>query len=657
MKLNHLSAPYALFCRSCLVVSFCLGAPTYALTLTEDLLQQEQLAFQQAAAMVADKVVQIETFGGLTRVGEQPVAEGPTTGTIVSPDGWIISSLFSFRQQPASILVSMPDGTRKPAKIVARDYSRELALLKVEGSNDLPHVIHNPKASATRVEPAVGSWVIALGKTYDKRQVSQSIGIVSAVGRAYSRAIQTDAKISPINYGGPLVDLTGEVLGILSPISPGAFLEGDSSEIYDSGIGFAIPIDDIFKRLPSMQQGNDVHPGKLGVVAADQNELAGPVQIAGAMPGSPAARAGIAAGDVLVEAEGRPIRLLADLRHALGPTDAGMPFRFVVNRRGERVEMEAELIQEIPVYQRRYLGLYLAPADEGLLVTAIEDDSPASATRLRVGDRIVACNEQNIQTAADLRTKIAVAELDIPLQLSVVDVDGAEQTLDVLATTWPLDLPQSLPETVAAIDDTMQSSIVDINLGDFPNKAFAVVPPLSGERPLGLLIIYPEPGELTRDRVKDHWHTFASERGWIIAVVNSGNPKQWTREELELTSRVLGRMQKGYDIDKARTVLCGLGVGGRMALASAGALRDKVAGVATINTDLNRFAKVSPNAPLQSLDFFFSGDVEALAKPVEYLRELGYAATSVDGSTVEPQKLESHPQTQLESWLESLGRY
>lgn len=640
----------------------CLGASAYAAPQTDDLLQQEQLAFQQAAAVVADKVVQIETFGGLARVGEQPVAEGPTTGTIVAPDGWIISSLFSFRQQPASILVSMPDGTRKPAKIVARDYSRELALLKVDGSSDLPYVSPNPKSSATASQLAVGSWVIALGKTYDRQQVSQSIGIVSAVGRAYSRAIQTDAKISPINYGGPLVDLTGNVLGILSPISPGAFLEGDSSEIYDSGIGFAIPIEDIFNRLANMQEGNDVHAGKLGVVATDQNELAGPVKIAGAMPGSPAARAGIAAGDVLVAAEGRPIHMLADLRHALGPTDAGMPFRFAVVRGGERIEMETELIKEVPIYQRRYLGLFLAQADDelqgtGFQVTAIEEDSPAAATGLRVGDRIVSCNAQAIQTAVDLRTKIAVAELDIPLQLGVVNVEGTEEKMEVLATTWPLDIPESLPETTVAIDDTMQSTIVDINLGDFPNKAFAVVPPLANDRTLGLLIIYPEPGELTRDRVKDHWHSFASERGWIIAVVNSGNPKQWTREELELTSRVLGRMQKGYEIDKARTVLCGLGVGGRMALASAGALRDKLAGVATINTDLNRFAKVSPNAPLQSLDFFMAGDIEALAKPADYLRQLGYAAVLVDGSSVEPQKLESHPQTQLENWLEALVRF
>jgi hypothetical protein len=79
-----------------------------------DLLGAEEEAFRAAVQNIAQSVVQIETFGGLERVGDELVAEGPTTGTIVDPDGWIISTLYSFRQQPASILVSLPDGQRVP---------------------------------------------------------------------------------------------------------------------------------------------------------------------------------------------------------------------------------------------------------------------------------------------------------------------------------------------------------------------------------------------------------------------------------------------------------------------------------------------------------------------------------------------------------------
>lgn len=123
----------------------------------EQLFEQEQKAFRASVQAVAPSVVQIETFGGLERVGKELVAEGPTTGTIVSSDGWIVSSLFSFRAQPASILVSLPDGKRAAARIAARDYSRELALLKIDDVKDLPVPAVCPANEVT-----VGQWAIAL---------------------------------------------------------------------------------------------------------------------------------------------------------------------------------------------------------------------------------------------------------------------------------------------------------------------------------------------------------------------------------------------------------------------------------------------------------------------------------------------------------------
>ncbi|MEZ6080949.1 MAG: trypsin-like peptidase domain-containing protein, partial [Pirellulaceae bacterium] len=134
----------------------------------------EEAAFQAAVEQVAASVVQIETFGGLERADEELVADGPTTGTIVAADGWIVSTLYSFRQQPASILVTLPDGSRAAARIVARDYSREVALLKVDSDEPLPVARFAPKSDVQ-----VGQWTVALGKTYDKQSVSQSVGIVS----------------------------------------------------------------------------------------------------------------------------------------------------------------------------------------------------------------------------------------------------------------------------------------------------------------------------------------------------------------------------------------------------------------------------------------------------------------------------------------------
>ena len=135
-------------------------------------------AFQAAADFSQDCVVQVETFGGQEIVNKQFVASGPSTGTILTPDGWIVTSVFQFRGQPASITVVLPDEQRKAAKLVARDHSRELAVLKIDTDKPLKAA----KAS-DRTAWQVGQWAIALGKTFDFKVASRSVGILSAQGR------------------------------------------------------------------------------------------------------------------------------------------------------------------------------------------------------------------------------------------------------------------------------------------------------------------------------------------------------------------------------------------------------------------------------------------------------------------------------------------
>ncbi len=178
--------------RTLCFLLFCLLAAPCQAQDTDKLLADEQAAFRAAAGAAAPAVVQIETFGGLERVGREIISEGPTTGTIVHKDGWVISSLYSFRQQPSSILIVLPDGSRAAARIVARDHSRELVLLKVDTKSELPEATPCPPN-----EVSVGQWVIGLGKTFERDAVSQSVGIVSALDRAYGKAVQTDAKVSP----------------------------------------------------------------------------------------------------------------------------------------------------------------------------------------------------------------------------------------------------------------------------------------------------------------------------------------------------------------------------------------------------------------------------------------------------------------------------
>jgi len=98
----------------------------------------EQAAFTAAVDRVAPSVLRIETVGGLEKVGQLLLGAGPTTGLVADPAGYIVSSAFNFINKPASILVRLPDGTRKPATLVATDHARMIVLLKIDAEKPLP---------------------------------------------------------------------------------------------------------------------------------------------------------------------------------------------------------------------------------------------------------------------------------------------------------------------------------------------------------------------------------------------------------------------------------------------------------------------------------------------------------------------------------------
>lgn len=169
-----------------------------------------------------------------TAGSEFVVAEGPTTGLVFRPDGYILASSFNFVREPALITVTLADGRRLAADLVARDQVRKLALLKIDAGG------LTPPEWVPRDQIEVGQWAVALGLGFGGDSPAVTVGIVSALNRMHGNAIQTDAKLSPANYGGPLCDLQGRVLGICVPMAqrPG---ELAGVEFYDAGIGFALP--------------------------------------------------------------------------------------------------------------------------------------------------------------------------------------------------------------------------------------------------------------------------------------------------------------------------------------------------------------------------------------------------------------------------------
>ena len=250
----------------CLTLSmFIVLASTVAVVAADDLDGLEQRALNEAVNLVADAVVQIQTVGGLEQVEQKIIAGGPTTGVVVSPDGYVVSSAFNFVQQPASILVRLPDGQFAPAEIVGRDRNRMLVLLKVAVDQPLPII-----ESAPMSEVRPGQWAAAIGRTFDQQRVNVSVGIVSAVGRMHGRAIQTDANVSAANYGGALVDIHGRVVAILVPMAPqmpgvDPTSELAGAEYYDSGIGFGIPLEHVQSILERWIAEGDLHRGLLGI--------------------------------------------------------------------------------------------------------------------------------------------------------------------------------------------------------------------------------------------------------------------------------------------------------------------------------------------------------------------------------------------------------
>ncbi|HZN32408.1 MAG TPA: PDZ domain-containing protein, partial [Pirellulaceae bacterium] len=444
-----------------------------------DLQEQEEAAVRAAVEKVAPSVVKIETIGGLERVGKVLVSTGPTTGLAVGEDGYVISSAFNFVQLPSSILVTLPSGKRSAAKIVARDRSRMLVLLKVNTTEKLAVPVAAPRGEMT-----VGQWAIAVGRTYEQPEPNISVGVISATNRIWSRAIQTDAKISPANYGGPLIDIQGRVLGVLVPLSPQGAGEIAGAEWYDSGIGFAVPLADINTRLETLKSGQDLHPGQHGLTLKSGDIFSLPAVVAASQAGSPAYKAGLRAGDTIVELDGQKIDRQAQFRHALGPRYAGdkVPVAWLRGKeKQERLQGELELAEKLIPYETPFLGLLplRAAPGGGVVVRYVYPGSPAAAAGLAAGDRITALGDKAVADAAELRA--AVANLE-PKTKAILKVERAGQTLtpELTPTKLPTEIPGELPSAVgeppAPPADKPATGLIEIKLPEETSECVAYIP-------------------------------------------------------------------------------------------------------------------------------------------------------------------------------------
>lgn len=660
--------------RACAVAAACLLALAAPIRGQADLGEQEEAALRAAVARVAPCVVRIETVGGLEVVGQVAFGTGPTTGLVVSEDGYIISSAFNFAQKPASILVGLPDGSRTPARLVATDHSRKLVLLKVEGVEKLPV----PEA-APLSEVRVGQWAIALGRTFDGELPYTSVGVVSALHRIYGRAIQTDCKVSPSNYGGPLIDIRGRVLGVLVPMSPQGTGDLAGVEWYDSGIGFAVPMEHVLQALPRLRQGENLHPGVLGVNLRPGHVFADPAVVAAVRANSPAARAGIRQGDTLVEIDGKPIVRQMQVREALGPRYAGETVRVVVQRGEQRLEFDVLLVEKLEPYVRPFLGILPlreprgAQASEetqrppGVVVRYVYENSPADLAGIEAGDRIVALGGKEVADRAALREAVSAVDGRAEVKLTVMRGDRRME-FTLRAADQPEAVPAQLPPAMAPrkpyLGQQPPVGRQELKIAEFSNECVYYVPAnYDPAVPHALLVWLHEPGGLSKpeqvDALIERWKDLCEGSDLILLAPRSQDPDKWVANaDSPFIAKAIEQIRNTYTVDETRIAAAGYKGGGSFAFVVAFNLRDVVRGVAAVDASLaGQPPEHDPGYPLAFLITTAEkgGNPQQLAAAIKRLRDMKYPVTEVPQGEA-PRALHEAELQLLVRWLDTLDR-
>lgn len=696
----------------CLVLFAGLGAHSLSAYAQENtsLVALEEDALRAAADRVAPAVVQIRTIGGLDTTGAELRADGPTTGLVVSPDGFIVTSTFNFTQQPASILVTFASGKQAPAELVAKDESRMLVLLKVNDVSDLP-VPDLVPANEIRV----GQWAVAVGRTFRSDQINVTEGIVSAAGRMFGKVLQTDADVSTANYGGPLIDIRGRVFGIIVPMAPQGAGAVAGAEWYDSGIGFAVPLSAIGPALEKMKRGEDQLPGILGIGMSGKEPYSSPAELAAVRPDSPAGLVGLKKGDRIIEVNGRPIKTQTDLRFALGPLYGGDEIRVVAMRDEKRLEKSITLAGKLKAFRHAFLGIlpmrplkseiteaakdeepavkgsetadkdktadndgreansHGAAHSRGIVVRSVYGGSPAAEAGIRAGDRVVRINDVGISGIAD-----AIAELDniAPGGEAVVSVERGDETQEFLLTAarLPTTVLEQLPaahETPPPADqrDTAdakpaggtEGSTRSLKIAEFKERCSVYVPASTGASGPHGVLLWLAPGKVDVDAVIAEWKPICDRDGVIFVVPSPADERRWERTELEYLRRLLERVIREHRPDPSRIVVYGQEGGGVMAWLLALSSHDVVRGVATTLAPLPRQVRVPENEPAQRLAVFaaLTGDEAAaalVAQGLQKLSDAGYPVTTITSAN-RAGELAENEREEIARWMDALDRF
>src|SRR3990167_3994659 len=367
-------------------------------------------------------------FGG-------PIPRGPQrqkslgSGFIIDRDGSILTNNHVV-ENAEKIVVRLADEREFEAKVIGKDSKTDIAVIKIDASGNFPVP---PFGDSDQLE--VGEWVMAIGNPFGLDN-TVTAGIVSAKGRhigagPYDNFIQTDASINPGNSGGPLINLRGEVVGINTAIF--------SQSGGNIGIGFATPINLAKEVLLQLKSKGKVTRGWLGVVIQRVTpeiaeslglDKAGGGLVAELSKDGPAERAGVKIGDVIVEFDGKEIKESNDLPIIVARTSVDKKVRVKLLRDKKEVTLTVavgELKEEVVVASAKEKGEFgftvqtITPQiaeslglerAEGVVITAVEPDSPGGEAGLRRGDVILEIDRKPVRNLADYRKALGESKKD-----------------------------------------------------------------------------------------------------------------------------------------------------------------------------------------------------------------------------------------------------
>jgi serine protease Do len=410
----------------------CAAVGLFALAATAVLANPRRTAVVDVVERVRGAVVNIHSERTVRgSASEELFAHAPSnrvngmgTGIIIDPRGYIITNQHVVDDVNV-IRVHLGDGSSHSARVLTRDHESDLALLKVDVGRPLPTI---PLGTSSDV--MVGETVIAIGNAYGYEH-SVTVGVVSAIKRdvtlnkeiSYKSLIQTDASINPGNSGGPLLNINGELIGVNVAIRAGA-----------QGIGFAIPVDsalrvaadmlsvrkrngtwhglvcrDLVKSTEGRDSGSQASAGKPS--SGDPPALLRSLLVERAESGSPAVRAGVQVGDVLLQVGNLRVNCALDLERALLDRAAGDKVPVLLSRKGEeqRVDLVLQTVEQAapPATDLiwRKLGLRLAVVHAeavsrsnsqlhgGLAVVDTNPEGAAARAGIQRGDILVGLHQ------------------------------------------------------------------------------------------------------------------------------------------------------------------------------------------------------------------------------------------------------------------------